>query len=179
MMFSFSCTLPSPTTAEAVASLFGWFTGTTAQSDFSSTCMSVAWLTPSRTDLRKPPKVCWRSPGSRACCCISVRGFLDYAGPVSHSRVTQPPYCLPPTRKGVGILIFRLFEAQSPGPPMPLSTLRVTPHDGTRKTRGQDGFATSFPVGTCTLTTTCRFIPALSEWAVIRPRPKNGQVLPI
>ena len=30
---------------------------------------------------------------------------------------------------------------------MPLSTLRVTPHDITRKTRGQDGFATSFPAG--------------------------------
>ena len=34
----------------------------------------------------------------------------------SHSRVTQPPYCLPPTRKGVGILIRRLFEAQSARP---------------------------------------------------------------
>src|SRR5882757_6866296 len=45
MMFSSSCTLPSPTSAEAVASLFGWFTGTTAQSDFSSTYMSVVWLT--------------------------------------------------------------------------------------------------------------------------------------
>ena len=51
------------------------------------------------------------------------------------------------TRNGVGILIHRLFEAQSPGPPMPLSTLRVTPRDDTRKTRGQDGFATSFPLG--------------------------------
>src|SRR5260370_18149679 len=89
-------------------------------------------------------------------------------GPVSHSRVTQPPYCIPPTRKRVGILIFRLFEAQSPGPPMPLSTLQMTPRDVTRKTRGQDGFATSFPVGTCT-PTTCRFSPALSEEPVLRP----------
>ena len=39
-----SCTLPSSTSVEAVASLFGWFTGTTAQSDFSSTYMSVLWL---------------------------------------------------------------------------------------------------------------------------------------
>ena len=30
---------------------------------------------------------------------------------------------------------------------MPLSTLRVTPHDVIHKTRGQDGFALSFPVG--------------------------------
>ena len=30
---------------------------------------------------------------------------------------------------------------------MPLSTLQVTPRDVPCKTRGQDGFATSFPVG--------------------------------
>src|SRR5215472_13793184 len=30
---------------------------------------------------------------------------------------------------------------------MPLSTLQMTPHDVIRKTRGQDGFATSFPAG--------------------------------
>jgi hypothetical protein len=122
-------------------------------------------LWPSRTGLPQQAKAYWRSPGSRACRFISVRGFLDYAGPDSHSRVTQLPYCLPPTRKRVGILIYRLFEAQSPRPPMPLSTLRMTPRGATRKTRGQDGFATSFPVGTCT-PTTCRFIPALSEWPV-------------
>ncbi len=30
---------------------------------------------------------------------------------------------------------------------MPLSTLQTTPRGVARKTRGQDGFATSFPVG--------------------------------
>ena len=40
-MFSFICALPSPASAAAIAALFGWFTGTTAQSDFSSTCMSA------------------------------------------------------------------------------------------------------------------------------------------
>src|ERR1035441_2627851 len=39
------------------------------------------------------------------------------------------------------------FEAQSPRPPMPRSTLRHTPRDVSRKTRGQDGVAFSFPVG--------------------------------
>jgi len=123
---------------------------------------------PSRTGLRMMPKARWRSPGSRACCFLSVRGFYRLR------RTGQPLACnaaavLPSsTRKRVGILIFRLFEAQSPGPPIPLSTLRVTPHDDTRKTRGQDGFAISFPAGTCT-PTTCRFIPALSVWAVNRP----------
>jgi Tol biopolymer transport system component len=40
-MFSFVCALPSPASAEACASLFGWCTGTTEQSDFSSTCTSA------------------------------------------------------------------------------------------------------------------------------------------
>jgi len=40
-MFSFIYALPSPASAAAIAALFGWFTGTTAQSDFSSTCMSA------------------------------------------------------------------------------------------------------------------------------------------
>ncbi len=43
-MFSSSCALPSPTSAGSCLPLFGWFIGTTAQSDFSSTCMSVLWL---------------------------------------------------------------------------------------------------------------------------------------
>src|SRR6266852_2364535 len=78
---------------------------------------------------------------------LSVRGFSDYAGPTVHSRLAWLPCCLPPTRNEVGILIYGLFAAQSPRPPMPLSTLRETPRDVPRKTRGQDGFATSFPVG--------------------------------
>jgi hypothetical protein len=43
-MFSSSCTLPSPASAGSYLPLFGRFTGTTAQSDFSSTCMSVVRL---------------------------------------------------------------------------------------------------------------------------------------
>src|SRR5215472_9536222 len=78
---------------------------------------------------------------------LSVRGFLDYAGPTGHSRFAWLPCCLPPTRNEVGILIYGLFAAQSPRPPMPLSTLQETPRDVPSKTRGQDGFATSFPVG--------------------------------
>src|SRR5712691_4426161 len=78
---------------------------------------------------------------------LSVRGFSDYAGPTVHSRLAWLPCCLPPTRNEVGILIYGLFAAQSPRPPMPLSTLQETPRDVPSKTRGQDGFATSFPVG--------------------------------
>src|SRR3954447_12099908 len=72
---------------------------------------------------------------------LSVLGFSDYAGSNNRSRLTRLPCCLPPLRKGVGILIHRLFEAQSPGPLVRLSTLQAPPHDATRKIRGQDGFA--------------------------------------
>src|SRR5438552_17874202 len=43
-MFSFICALPSPASAGSCPPLFGRFTGTTAQSDFSCTCMSVVRL---------------------------------------------------------------------------------------------------------------------------------------
>src|SRR6476660_9228323 len=78
---------------------------------------------------------------------LSVRGFSDYAGPTVHSRLAWLPCFLPPTRNEVGILIFGLFAAQLPRPPVPLSTLQETPRGVPSKTRGQDGFATSFPVG--------------------------------
>jgi hypothetical protein len=43
-MFSFVCALPSSASAEGRPSLFGCFTSTTAQSDFSSACMSAVRL---------------------------------------------------------------------------------------------------------------------------------------
>src|SRR5216683_7346754 len=78
---------------------------------------------------------------------LSVRGFSDYAGPNSHSRFARLPYCISSSRNGVGILIYGLFAAQSPRPPVPLSTLQETPRGVPSKTRGQVGFATSFSVG--------------------------------
>src|SRR5947209_13661889 len=85
-MFSLVCALPSPASAEACASLFDWFTGTTAQSDFSGTCTSAVWFMAFadrscsfEQDVREI---------SRFSCMLflSVRGFSDYAGPNSHSR---------------------------------------------------------------------------------------------
>jgi hypothetical protein len=122
-------------------------TGTSAQSDFSGTCMSALRL------VAFADRPCSSDQGvqeiSRFSCMLflSVRGFLDYAGPTVHSRFAWLPCCLPPTRNEVGILIYGLFAAQSPRPPMPLSTLQETSHDVSCKTRGQDGFATSLPVG--------------------------------
>src|SRR6184192_478448 len=85
-MFSLVCALPSPASAEACASLFDWFTGTTAQSDFSSTCMSavrfMAFADRSCSFEQDVREI------SRFSCMLflSVRGFSDYAGPNSHSR---------------------------------------------------------------------------------------------
>src|SRR5262245_66346743 len=103
---------------------------------------------------------------------LSVRGFLDYAGPVGHSRLTQPTVLPSPLRQKVGILKQRFFEAQSPGPRIPLSTLRAPPHDATRKTRGQDAFAVLLSCRAFSSPTTCRFIPALD---VIPPNRKPNR----
>src|SRR5262245_40093051 len=144
-MFSLAHALPSPTSAEERSSLFGWFIGSMAWSDSSEACMPALrlWTFSGRSRSRferGAPEV------SRFSCMLflSVRGFLDYAGPAGHSRFTRPTVLPSPLRQEVGVLIQRFFEAQSPRPPIPLSTLRLTPRDATRKTRGQDGFAAPF-----------------------------------
>src|ERR1044071_1668727 len=77
-MFSLVCALPSP---QACASLFDRFTGTTAQSDFSCTCMSavrfMAFADRSCSFEQDVQEI------SRFSCMLflSVRGFSDYAGP--------------------------------------------------------------------------------------------------
>src|ERR1017187_1253043 len=111
-MFSFVCALTSPASAEGCPPLFGWFTGSTTQSDFSSTCMSAVRF---MAFADRP----WSSHQgvleiSRFSCMLfhSVRGFFDYAGPDNHSRITRLPCCLPPSQDGVGVLIYRFYEAQ-------------------------------------------------------------------
>src|SRR5262245_54759255 len=99
---------------------------------------------------------------------LSVRGFFDYAGPADHSRLSRSTVLPSPFRQKVGVLIHRLFEAQSPGPPIPLSTLRAPPHGVTRKTRGQDGFAVLLSCRALSSPTTCRFIPALDVMSLCR-----------
>src|SRR5438477_7517038 len=89
-MFSLVCALPSPASAEACASLFDWFTGTTAQSDFSSTCMSAVWF------MAFADRSCSFEQDvqeiSRFSCMLflSVRGFLDYAGPTATRADVAP-----------------------------------------------------------------------------------------
>ena len=89
----------------------------------------------------------WRSPGSRACCFSACAGSLTTQGRLAARDLTQPAVWLSSYRDGVSALFNDFFEAQSPGPPIPLSTLRTKPHGIARKTRGQDGVALSFLVG--------------------------------
>src|SRR3984893_18366430 len=111
-MFSLVCALSSPTSAEGCPSLFGWFTGTTAQSDFSCTFMSAVWFMAfadrSCSFVQDVQEI------SRFSCMLflSVRGFLDYAGPLMQLRLAWLPCCLPSYRNEVGVLFHRLFEAQ-------------------------------------------------------------------
>src|SRR5580692_4071958 len=100
-MFSLARALSSPASAEDCSSLFDRFTGTMARSDSSGTCPSavrpLAFSDRSRPWLdREVPEV------SRFSCMLflSVRGFLDYAGPVGHSRYRGHPCCLPPLEMG-------------------------------------------------------------------------------
>jgi hypothetical protein len=104
-------------------------------------------LGPSRTGLPQQAKACWRSPGLVHVVSFACAGSNDYAGPVNHSRVTRLPCCLPPTQHGVGILNCDFSKLNHPAHQCLCSTLQAPPHDDTCKTRGQDGFATSFPVG--------------------------------
>src|ERR1019366_9096766 len=146
-VFSFSCALPSPTSAEGFPSLFGRFTGTMAQSDFSSTCMSALRF---MAFSDRPSSI---SKGALEISRFSCMLFLGVHGFYRLRRTEQPlasnaaavlPSSYTPWSRHPDL---RFFEAQSPRPPMPRSTLRHTPRDVPRKTRGQDGFATSFPVG--------------------------------
>jgi hypothetical protein len=86
-MFSLARALPSPTSAEDCSSWFGWFIGTTAQSDPSGACMLALWL----WAFASRPRSCSGRDAaevSRFSCMLflSMRGFLDYAGPSDHSR---------------------------------------------------------------------------------------------
>jgi hypothetical protein len=77
---------------------------------------------------------------------LSVRGVFDYAGPECWLAISrQHRCCLPRLRQSRHP--DSDFRSSIPGPPMPLSTLQVRPRGDPRKTRGQDGFAISFPVG--------------------------------
>src|SRR5438477_11547635 len=110
---------------------------------------------------------------------LSVRGFLDYAGPTLHSRLAWLPCCLPPTRNEVGVLIYGLFAAQWPRPPMPL----VYASKDTSRCPLQDsrsGWIRYFlSCRALASPTTCRFIPAHSGLPVICPNRTSPSTLSV
>src|SRR6266704_6501501 len=77
-------------------------------------------LWPLRTGLVLSNKTYERSPGSRACCFSACAGSQTTQDLTSHSRIAWLPCCLPPSRKGVVILIHQLFKAQYLCPLVPL-----------------------------------------------------------
>jgi hypothetical protein len=93
---------------------------------------------------------------------LSVRGFLDYAGPSNPLAISVVAVLPSSSPKGVGVLFHRLFEAQYPGPPIPLSTLQTASRDAACKTRGQDRFAALLSRRALSSPTTYGIISALS-----------------
>ena len=77
---------------------------------------------------------------------LSVRGVLDYAGPVSHSRLARPTV-LPSANRITSASWNNDFSKLKTRPAD--TSVYTSAHTSrcNRKTRGQDGFATSFPVG--------------------------------
>jgi len=73
---------------------------TMARSDSSRACMSTVWRS---AFADRPPSLSGRGAleVSRFSCMLflSVRGFLDYAGPTACSRLRKQPCCLPPSGK--------------------------------------------------------------------------------
>src|SRR5436853_4564041 len=109
-MFSPVCALPSPASAQACASLFGRFTGITAQSDFSCTFMSavrfMAFADRSCSLGQDVQEI------SRFSCMLflSVRGFLDYAGPDNPLAVSVVVVLPSSLRNRVGVLCQTVFS---------------------------------------------------------------------
>src|SRR4051794_18263109 len=102
----------------------------------------------------------WRSPGSRACCFSACAGSQTTQGQLA-ARDSATSRVAFPARETVGVpgsILFRSSIAR--GPPMPLSTLRLTPRGVNRKTQGQDGVRSLLSCGALSSPTTCRFSPA-------------------
>jgi hypothetical protein len=173
-MFSLACALPSPTSAEDCSSLFGWFIGTTAQSDSSGACMPALWLWAfadrSRSWMdRDAPEV------SRFSCMLflSVRGFLDYAGPTDHSRHNAAGrFAFLPlrTESAPCSSVFRSSIARPTDTPV----LRFDQHLAMLTARlGAKMDSLLLSCTTLSFATTCRFNPAHPVKRRSRPAPRG------
>src|SRR5215813_3903318 len=112
-MFSLVRALPSPASAEANASLFGWFIGTMARSESSWTCMSALWLI-AFADRPRPLSGRGVQEASRFSCMLvlAVRGFLDYAGPICCWRTGAANRVAFSHQYGIGVPGSAIFEAR-------------------------------------------------------------------
>src|SRR3989442_10491344 len=120
----------SPGSAEDRSSWFVWFIDSMARSDSSGACVSALWLCtfadrPRSFSGRGTPEV------SRFSCMLflSVHRFSDYAGPTARSRLSRNSRGAFLHQEGVGVLVLRFSKLNSPGPPIPLSTLQATSRD--------------------------------------------------
>ena len=159
-MFSLVCALPSPASAEGCPSLFGWFTGTTAQSDFSSTCMSALWL------MAFADRPCSTDQGAAGDLPVLVHVVSQRARVLrlrrtdSHSRLTWLPCCLPPTRTGSrhpDLSAFRSSIARPTDASVYASTAHLAMSPARLEVR-MDSLLLSCRA--LSSPTTCRFIPA-------------------
>src|SRR6476659_522035 len=114
-MFSLARTLFSPGSAEDRSSLFVWFIDSMVRSDSSGACVSALWLCtfanrPRSFSGRGTPEV------SRFSCMLflSVRGFLDYAGPTARSRLSRNSRGAFLHQERVGVLVLRFSKLNSP-----------------------------------------------------------------
>src|SRR6266404_5970999 len=159
-MFSLARALSSSASAEDCSSLFGRFTGTTARSDSSGTCLPavrlIAFSDRSRSWLdREVPEI------SRFSCMLflSVRGFLDYAEPTGHSRFTQP--VMLPSPSGMGLATLRKSFSKLNHPAHRCPCLRFNCNLAAAAARlrvRMDSLLLSCRA--LSSPTTCRFIPA-------------------
>jgi len=161
-MFFPVCALPSPASAESCLSLFGWFTGTTAQSDFSCTFASAvrfmafadrSWFVDQ--DVQEIPRF--------SCMLfLSVRGFSDYAGPTNHSRFAWLSCCLRPIGTESTSCSIRFSKLNSPA--HRYLCLRFKRYLATPPARLEAKMDSLFlSCRALSPPTTRRFIPALSD----------------
>ena len=158
--------LSSTTSAKAHAPLFGGFIGTMARSHSSGAYLSGLWLWAfpdrSRSD-RDAPEV------SRFSCLLfrGVPGVFDYAGSSVGLRIAPTAdVAFPQTEQGRHPNL--RFRSSIPCPPVPLSTLRLPPHDDRCKTRGLDGRAlrsrASSSAASRSTTSSAAIRPGKSRW---------------
>jgi hypothetical protein len=162
--FSLVHARPSPLSADSGPSLCKGILGTITWSDASETDLEAVWpgAFASRSvhfalsDSSEVSRFSGRT-------CLDGPGVFDDTGSASDSRYCPRPCSLPLQSSRVGPR-WRLFDVQEPSPPMPLSTLRRSPHGAHCRTWGQEG-SRGLSYRTLAFPISGRCIPALPTLA--------------